>query len=171
MSRRSDKESRNRRNDNYHPIIDDRTGFRISSKDAVEDWGGIITHKKNALGMPQTLILPELPQDELEIKGPVRPDKFIWSSRELYDFEQDIAFNDVAYKTAAGLNVVSLNPEMSLLQSQNPVYWNTVSGTWNAQLSQFVNRTYNNNAQFAPTTYVATFGDDIEPNFLQFQPE
>ena len=154
-----------------YPLIDDRTGFRISSRDAIEDWGGVITHRDRAKGMPQTLIVPELPEDDGVQEGPVRADKFRWSSRELYDFEEDVVFNDIAYKTTAGLNSAALNPEITLLQSQNPTYWDTVNGTWDGTLMQFVNRTYNQGMDFGMTTIEATWGEDIEPTFIQFQPE
>lgn len=172
MSRRSDRESRGKTDTRYYPMIDDRTGKRISSKDAVEDWGGVITHRKNVLGKPQTLVQPILPKDELKQDGTVRPEKrFKYSSPSNYYFIEDIVYNDVSYKTANGLNAADLNPEITILQQQDAVYWNTVDAVWSTTLMQWVNRTYNDKMQFAPTTYIATFGDNIEPTWIQIQPD
>lgn len=167
------KSDRNRnKSKNYYPIIDDITGFRISSRDVTTTYTGSLTHKKNIKKGPTPLEQGMVvPLDDAQQDGPVRPDKLLWSSRELYDFESDVLFNDLNYRTASGYNSVAVNPQIALLQSRNPTYWNTVNGTWNDTLMQFVNRTYNQGIQFIPDTITSTWGDDLTPTFIQFQPE
>jgi hypothetical protein len=170
MSIHSDRKYRSSYHNNQYPLIDDRTGFRISSKDAIVDYGDIVTHKKNKKGIPQTLILPEIPTNELYIDGPVRPPKFYtYASRENYMFMGDVAFNDRSFLNSFGLNLAELNPDYVTLQQQLPTYWQTVDATWNSMLGKWTNKTYNQNIQFGPTTFVANWGDTIQPEFHQVQ--
>lgn len=172
MSIKSDRAKTNKAKTNSYPMIDDITGFRISSKDAVTSYTGALTHKNNIKPGPSPLDL-DMSQitDDVQHQGDTRPDHFTWSSRELYDFNSDVLFNDINYRTANGYNIAALNPQITLLQNQNAAYWNTTNATWNAVLLQFVNRTYNSNIQFVPDTILATWGEDIVPTFIQFQPE